>query len=88
MSVIIKGMQMPGNCFRCKINKVCNQRWFLNTDNRPDDCPLMEVPPHGRLVDADCLIDMKYRIDHPYYEYVEVVNVEDIDNAPTVIEAE
>jgi len=39
-----------------------------------DDCPLVEVPNHGRLIDADALpIDIEW---------------EDILDAPTVIEAE
>lgn len=44
MSVIIKGMEMPKNCFACQIRKSCGQAWYLNPDERPDDCPLDEQP--------------------------------------------
>ena len=43
---------------------------------------------HGRLVDADDLLDCKYEIDSMYCMYDEVVNVDDIKNAPTIIEAD
>ena len=42
---------------------------------------------HGRLIDADYLKESKYQIDSMYCEYDEVVNVADIDSAPTLIEA-
>ena len=30
---------------------------------RPPDCPLLEIPPHGRLIDADVLTDAMERTD-------------------------
>ena len=55
-------------------------------NGKPSDCPLIEIPPHGRLIDADELKTKHHRTDDCYEtEYVEM---EDIDNAPTVIEAE
>lgn len=55
--------------------------------SRPEWCPLVEVPgSHGRLIDANELERMKHWTDDLYEtEYVEM---EDITNAPTVIEAE
>lgn len=32
----------------------------LLTDKRRDDCPLVSVPPHGRLIDADALRQTMY----------------------------
>lgn len=43
------------------------------------------VPPHGDLIDRDALIS-NHTIDQ--YDWSEVIDVEDIRNAPTVIEAE
>lgn len=40
--ILIKGMEMPKNCFRCDL--VCKCRWYLDTDTRPYNCPLVEVP--------------------------------------------
>ena len=65
MGVYIKGMEMPTSCARCRCAKGCpavNDRiarmdehpWFP-CDHRHEDCPLVPVPPHGRLIDADVL---------------------------------
>ena len=69
MSVLIKGIEMPKNCFecpwRCKVdpeNLLCRisgeyfEETFSSTiQNRHKSCPLVPVPPHGRLIDADAL---------------------------------
>lgn len=53
MSVLITGMEMPTNCRCCNLGLHCPKMQFEDS-NRPDDCPLVEVPtPHGRLNDAD-----------------------------------
>ena len=62
----------------------------LLSDKRRDDCPLVELPPHGRLIDADalrdeCSTDNKPKEDweYPWYEAQSM-----IDNAPTIIPAD
>lgn len=47
MSVLIKGMELPKNCDVCPLADtiICGAQ----------GCPLIEVPPHGRLIDADAL---------------------------------
>ena len=66
MSVLIKGMKMPKSSLECRL---FNDPWCMAKNinqwrtayNRPprgekqNDCPLIEVPPHGRLIDADAL---------------------------------
>ena len=47
MSVLIRGIEMPKNCFTCR---------FKNLEICYEGCPLIEVPPHGRLIDADALV--------------------------------
>lgn len=55
-------------------------------DFRPEWCPLVELPPHGRLIDADAL--NTYDVS-PIYEFcVMGVTEEDIGLAETIIEAE
>ena len=50
-------------------------------ENRPLDCPLIEVPePHGRLIDADALINDHQRTWTTY-------DLQRIANAPTIIPA-
>lgn len=63
MSVYIRGMEMPRNCCECPINLyLCNYGYkhLLKHeklyDERADDCPLILVPNHGRLIDADAFI--------------------------------
>lgn len=99
MSVLIKGMEMPKSCGDCNFYYVDYEEGTANClatscyvqphhyhkDNRDPDCPLVEVPtPHGRLIDADEL--KKDRIN--LYGTTDVVLMVDIENAPTIIEAE
>ena len=58
MGVYIRGMEMPKHCGECGI-EWCN-RWkklivagMPCAKSRPSDCPLIPVPDHGRLIDAD-----------------------------------
>lgn len=57
------------------------------TLNRASYCPLVEIPePHGRLIDADALLD-KLRprgIQEDFWK--ESSSYNDIANAPTIIE--
>ena len=58
MAVLIKGMEMPNNCRDCWHSLCC--KYTLTGDERyyskSDDCPLVPVPEHGRLIDADALV--------------------------------
>ena len=58
MSVIVKGMEMPKNCQECGlyIEGACYAKGYrdyrsIMDKSKPDDCPLIELPPHGDLVD-------------------------------------
>ena len=65
--ILVKGMEMPQNCDKCRFQSAfklyCDampDNFCGNTDDieRPDWCPLVEIPtPHGRLGDLDKLID-------------------------------
>ena len=99
MSILIRGMEMPKSCNECimSIEQACMingniiSNYWARLD-RPTDCPLVELPPHGRLIDADALTKEAY--DSGQYANAEVgfhqrvVDVEDIEDAPTIIEAE
>ena len=65
MSVLIEGMEMPENCDKCPLKVFDDDGdycpftsiWTLSI-GRQDNCPLIEVPDgHGRLIDADELIE-------------------------------
>ena len=58
MSVLIKGMKMPEDCFSCPLKEegFCNitNAYAGEINERNSDCPLVEIPEtHGRLIDAD-----------------------------------
>ena len=55
---------------------------YVPTDKRRDDCPLILVPEHGRLVDADALV-------RSYYHAPSFPNLcKAINEAPTIIPAD
>lgn len=96
MSVYIKGMEMPKACAFCWIKRrngkkmvcpLCDEEWDIHdpmsTVYRLVNCPLVPVPPHGRLIDADAL-------DSSETDYLgnHLVYLVDIDDAPTIIPAE
>lgn len=87
MSIIIKGMEMPKNCGTCPLRRGdCSQRIYM--EKRPDNCPLVPVPPHGRLIDADEMRDEWLINGENEYVYDTNAFLESIDNQPTVIPAE
>ena len=65
MSVLIRGMDMPKyGCDHCflrtgnycgRIEKDESVVEYARKNERHPDCPLVPVPPHGRLIDADAL---------------------------------
>ena len=78
MSILIKGMEMPTSCGQCKLKTVVGldkekclvsgvefYSWdtgWGDEQRRHESCPLVPVPPHGRLIDADAFADeMKKR---------------------------
>lgn len=63
MSIYIKDMEKPENCYACpcyndeygKCQIEGNWEKGYVYDATPDWCPLISVPPHGRLGDLDAL---------------------------------
>ena len=63
MGVYIKGMEMPQSCLECvfyrrtdPIYDYCCISYATPKEYVPNDCPLVPVPPHGRLIAADALM--------------------------------
>ena len=96
MSVYIKGMEMPDRCFSCPMcdTDCCGisrgsyiEYREVDVDvamnGRPDWCPLVPVPEHGRLIDADVIIQ---RIPIPSHEIYENIRLF-IESASTIIPA-
>lgn len=88
MSVLIKGMEMPKKAYKDIHGTLWSNGRFTFTylNNTISDYKVVEVPtPHGRLIDADALL-----MDANKLRYGEgwLITVENIEAAPTVIEAE
>ena len=88
MSVILKGVEMPERCGQCFL-RVGNCKQRIYREQRPKNCPLVELPPHGRLIDIKSVEDGKFvTVGNDYQRWWNGALESVIDNAPTVIEAE
>ena len=99
MSIIIKGMGMPSHCYDCPLCydmmscTATGLRFYSDTvdlsidpaDGRMHNCPLIELPPHGRLGDLDALADY---IDLMMAQHTRVDAFEMVQNAPAIIPAD
>lgn len=107
MGVYIKGMEMPKNSRNCPFTEIddWNRRCIVkgkfewHRDRLCDNCPLIEVPDHGRLIDADALMQMCgmaadcYDCQNGEHGWCkrsqEAANIcEAIEDAPTIIPAD
>ena len=93
MSVIIKDMKMPPACWCCPITK-CEHCQHFYAESRPSNCPLVEVPAHSRLIDANELSFSDFELaqitldsDNPYEDLAKAL-LKKIDNASTILEVE
>ena len=87
-------MEMPPTCSECPMSndyRECNltAESFGEMDCvelRAEWCPLVELPPHGRLIDADAMI--KQMTEEGWADGSGWADALDIALAPTIIEAE
>lgn len=95
MSILIKGMEMPTSCGFCSFEQETEYGYecYINGclteyQKRPDDCPLVPVPPHGDLIDYEfCMKNYELLHDddgNPVY----AVRMRDINSAPAIIPAD
>ena len=91
MSVFIPGMEMPQRCRDCCFVGfvfTCHLTGKTHNDvlrTRPDWCPLVEIKtPHGRLIDADALVDDLIFPNRAFEEGLRSL----IGDAPTILSAE
>lgn len=105
MSIVIRSMKMPSKCIECKLMRRCGKddldyvcmpaRVYVEDltnacKPRPEYCPLVELPPHGRLIDADALMErFSYSPDDTLEDkyWIRAARRIIID-APTIIEPE
>lgn len=87
MSILIKGMEMPIEGTVIAIYKLNNK--FYASVHGTELCPLIEVPPHGRLIDAEPI--MKFITDglnSGEFGYDQIKVLTEIQYAPTIIPSE
>ena len=106
--ILIRGMEMPKegckDCLLVKRGQVFDICPFLKREvngnvergGKPLDCPLVPVPPHGRLIDADALMNLIREHSYPLtahfnstdYGMFTIGIQQAVDETPTIIEAE
>lgn len=95
MSVLIKGMKMPTSCANCRFEGCgycfATGEQILHVGEQRDDvhpdCPLIKLPPHGRLIDADALRDKGWYLMRTNI-YKGQIECAILTNPPTILEAE
>ena len=97
MSILIQGMEMPQNCgecpfiftswgieYYCHLAESSTSAEYVGREKMAN-CPLIELPPHGRLADLDQMIE-DYR-DGNHME-IDEGDLKAISQYKVVIEAE
>ena len=92
--IYIPGMEMPTDCIFCPLFQGEWQMCSLTErgtqiKGRAKDCPLIPVPVHGRLIDADklTLTDIDIALCEDYKSLLSLY-INKVESAQTVIEAE
>lgn len=99
MSILIKGAEKPDHCLLCFAfrNGICAvaKKEVILSKGVQEWCPLVEIPPHGELIDRDKLKNDIPETDADCFENCRdctLLHQEDvwdiIDDSPTVIESE
>lgn len=110
MSILIPGMEMPTTCAKCPLGHINAKRYAIECyaeyptklfdydlarHSTNPFCPLVPVPPHGRLIDADAAKELLKPVDsirnyEPEWTWGELYesNRNAIDKLPTIIPAE
>lgn len=95
MSILIKGIKPPKNCDECDWSYDCARSEHIDgyemLGGRPGCCPIVELPPHGRLIDGDIAEVISFNpADAEDKDFVDGVlyAADFISNMPTIIDAE
>ena len=94
-------MEMPTSCLECRLynDPWCmakNRNQWRTAYNRPpkgerqNDCPLVPVPPHGRLIDGDVAEAITVNFDEAKGDFWDGIlyAADFISKQPTIVPAE
>lgn len=100
MSILIRGMEMPTRCGRCDMcitesdgdidfHKACciTGAVIENLGEKMEDCPLVHVPPHGRLIEKNAVFEL-IRSFPNVDRQLPVEFMKALYELPTILEAE
>ena len=99
MSGVYINMEMPTNCEDCPMCHsnaeydyayCCVSSAETSGNKIPSNCPLVSIPAHGRLIDADEMIrelEITEEDDHNGATLLMAVFLEVLKSAPTIISA-
>lgn len=102
MGIYLRNIEMPKSCYDCplcydmmecsasdiRFFKVKEKSFDFCTERHPN-CPLVPVPAHGRLIEAEPI--MKYitdRLNSGEFGYDQIEVLTEIQYAPTIIQAD
>ena len=103
MSIILKGIDLPKNGYCHHITIYDNGNTYITTSNvlyetDRKDVEAIQIPKgHGRLIDADALetvfkdmakCEWNQKVSPISWAYAFEDTIDEIDNAPTILEAE
>lgn len=104
MSECVVRMEMPKHCGECElktwdiwpgsfkcVKTMHDIMSHIRNRTKPNDCPILcQLPEgHGRLVDADALKEKAVHYSETEYHFDhDAVEMDDIDDAPTIVPAE
>ena len=95
MSVLIKGMKMPQSGY-VDVRIFAEGHANIAVAYKPfyEELPVIEIPPHGRLIDADAFLETLNPIKfedallYARIDRIKTVTINRIKDEPTVIEAD
>ena len=84
--ILIRGVDLPKSNLDASTIVIFYDGFWANYDNPDNRGNIIELPPHGRLIDADAI---DYKLSKTGYRSGEwVISADEIEKMPTVIPAD
>lgn len=102
--ILIRGLEMPTSCTKCpfeafgdcyggKVKRIMDIEDYMERGERHPECPLVELPEHGDLIDRDALVEEQklsrdYHAQNSREESLLERAIRIVREAPVVVPAE